>query len=116
MEQPEAELTMHSFEIRGIRIALAIAASICLLTAPAQGDDRPWEQTRWRTFSTQFVSSGEDLPSGQRGLEPSLHTNERHGFEFSPSLSLNLGKNLVFSIQGPLVAERAPGLAFEIRF
>ena len=69
---------MHSFEIRGIRIALAIVASIFLLTAPALGDDRPWEQTRWRT--------------------------------------LNLGKNFIFSIQGPLIAEWAPGLAFEVRF
>ncbi len=107
---------MHSFEIRGIQIALAIVASIFLLTAPALGDDRPWEQTRWRTFSTQFISSGGDLSLGQRGLEPSLHTNERHGFEFSPSLSLNLGKNFIFSIQGPLIAEWAPGLAFEVRF
>ena len=107
---------MHSFEIRGIRIALAIAASICLLTAPAQGGDRPWEQTRWRMFSTQFISSGEYLPSGQHELEPSLHTNERHGFEFGRGLSLNFGKKFVFSIQGPLVAEKAPGLAFEVRF
>ncbi len=107
---------MHYFEIRGVRIALAIAASIFLLTAPAQGENRPWEQTRWRTFSTQFISSGEDLSPGQRELEPALHTNERHGFEFSRSLSLNLGKKFVFSIQGPLVAERAPGLTFEVRF
>ncbi len=107
---------MHPFEIRGARIALAITASISLLAAPALGDDRPWEQTRWRTFSTQFLSSEEDLSSERRGLEPSLHTNERHGFEFSSSLSLNLGKKFVFSIQGPLVAERAPGLAFEVRF
>jgi len=107
---------MHSIEIRGIRIALAIAAAISLLTVPAQGDDRPWEQTRWRTFSTQFISSGDDLSSGQRGLVPSLHTNERRGFEFSPSLRLNLGKRFVFSIQSPLAAEWAPGLAFEVRF
>ena len=107
---------MHPFKIQCARIALAIAASICLLAAPALGDDRPWEQTRWHTFNTQLISSGEDLSSGQRRLEPSLHTNERLRFEFSQSLSLNFGKKFVFSIRGPLVAERAPGLAFEIRF
>jgi hypothetical protein len=107
---------MHPFENRGARISLAIAASICLLAAPALGDDLPWEQARWHTFNTQFISSGEDMSSGQHGLRSSLHTNEKHGFEFSRSLSLNLGKKFVFSIQGPLIAERAPGLAFEVRF
>jgi hypothetical protein len=97
-------------------MALAIAASLCLFAAPALGDDRPWEQARWLALNARFFSNGEDLSSGQRWLESQFHTDARHGFEYSRSLSLNLERKLVFSIQGPLVAERAPGLAFEVRF
>jgi hypothetical protein len=107
---------MHPIKIRGARIALVIAASLCLLAAPALGDDQPWEQTRWHALNARFFSSGEDISSEQRGFESKLHTNEKHGFEYSRRLSLNPGRRFVFSIQGPLVAERAPGLAFELRF
>ncbi len=107
---------MHPIKIRGARIASAIATSLCLLAAPALGDDRPWEQARWHTLNVHFLSSGENLFSERRKLESPIHTNEKHGFEYSRGLSLNLGKKFIFRIPGPLIAERTPGLAFEIRF
>ncbi len=107
---------MHPIKIRCAQIALAIAALLCLLAAPALGDDRPWEQARWSTLNARYISGGEDPSSDQRWLESQLQTNERHGFEYNRSLNLNLDRKFVFSIQGPLVSEWAPGLAFELRF
>ena len=107
---------MHPNKIRCARLAFAITALLCLLAAPALGGDRPWEQTRWQTLNAPFFPSGENLSLGQRSLESQLHTTETHGFEYSRSLRLNLERRIIFSIQGPLVGERAPGLAFELRF
>jgi hypothetical protein len=107
---------MHPTKIRCARLAFAIAALLCVLSAPALGDDRPWEQARWHALNARFSASGEELSSGQRWLESQLHSTERHGFEYSRSLSLNFERKIVFSIQGPLVGESAPGLAFEVRF
>jgi hypothetical protein len=107
---------MYPTKIRCTRLALAIAALLSVLSAPAIGDDRPWEQVRWHALNPRFSARGEELSSGQRWLESQLHTAERYGFEYSRSLSLNFERKIVFSIQGPLVAESAPGLAFEVRF
>jgi hypothetical protein len=107
---------MHQTMILGARLALAIAASLCLLAAPALADDRPWEQERWNTICAGSVSSEEDLFSGQRWVEIRPHTDDGHEFEYSQGLSLNLEENFLFSIQSPLAGEWAPGLAFELRF
>lgn len=107
---------MHSLQSRGTRIALAIAASLCLLAAPALGDERPWEQARRHTLNVRLVSRGENLFSGQRRLESRLPTYERHKIDFSRILTLNPGPIPAFGAQGPFVTESAPGLAFELRF
>ena len=107
---------MHRFKIRGARIALGIAASLCLFAGPALGDDRPWEQLAWHGLNTPLFASGLDRSSSQYALEFPPRTDEKHGFEFSRSLSLNFGKQHLFIVQGPLVAERASGLALEFRF
>jgi hypothetical protein len=97
-------------------MAFSIASLLCVLAAPSLGDDRPWEQARWHALNAQFSSNGEDSSAGQRWLESQLHTEERHGFEYSQSLRLDSDKKFVFSIQGPLIGEWAHGLAFELRF
>ncbi len=102
--------------IRGARTLFAISAFLCMLAAPAFCEDRPWKQERWDALNVRFIASDEDFSPRQRQPELQLHTHERHGFEYSQSLSSSLGRRFVFSIQGPLVADRAPGLAFEIRF
>jgi len=115
---------MHPIEIRRARLAFAIAALVCLLAAPALGDDRPWEQARWYALNARFFPSGEEISSGQGWLESPLHTTKRHEFEYSRSLSLGFERRIVFGIQGPLteerapglIGEKAPGLAFEVRF
>ena len=107
---------MHPIEIRRAGLAFAIAALICLLAAPALGDDRPWEQARRYALNARLFPSGEEVASGQRWLESQLHTTKRHRFEYGRSLSLNLERKFIFSIRGPLVGERAPWLAFEVRF
>ncbi|MBW2715294.1 MAG: hypothetical protein JRD03_04425 [Deltaproteobacteria bacterium] len=107
---------MGPLKIRGARTLFAIAALLCILAAPALCDDRPWKQENLDARNVRFIASDEDFSPRQRRLELQLHTHERHGFKYSRSLSSNLGRRFVFSIQGPLVADRAPGLAFEIRF
>lgn len=106
----------HPVQIRCVQLAFASAALLCALAAPAIGDDRPWEQARWHSLNTRFSPAGEEFSSGQRWLESQLHTTNKHGFEYSRILNWNLERKFVFSIQGPLVGERAPGLAFELRF
>ncbi len=107
---------MHSIQSRAVRIALAIAASLCLLAAPAMGDERPWERARWHILDVQIVSRSENIFSGQRRLESRLHKYERHEIDFSRIFTLNPGPISVFGAQGPFIAESAPGLAFELRF
>jgi hypothetical protein len=97
-------------------MALSLAALFCILAAPALGDDRPWEQPAWNAFDDRFSSNWENPSSSQYWLEPPLHTEEGHGFKFSQSLALKFEKRFGFSIQGPLIGERAHGLAFEVRF
>jgi hypothetical protein len=115
-EQREEAPAMRQQKLRGARTTFAISALLCILAAPALCDDRPWEQKRWHALNVRFIASDEDFSPRQRQTELQLHTHERHGFEYSQSLSSSLGRRFVFSIQGPLVADRAPGLAFEIRF
>jgi hypothetical protein len=107
---------VHLFEIRGAQMALAIAALLCLFAALAFGDDRPWEQPAWRALDDRFLSNGEGPSLSQYWLEPPLHTEEGHGFEVNQSLGLKFEQRFGFSIQGPLIGERAHGLAFEVRF
>jgi hypothetical protein len=106
----------HLIQLRCARLMLAIAALLCTLAVPALGDDQPREQPRWQALNARFFPGSEEFSSGQHWLESQLYTTKRHGFEYSRSLSLNFERRLVFSIQGPLVAEWAPGLAFELRF
>ena len=103
---------MHQTKIRGARMALAIAASLLLLAAPALGEDRPWEQARWQVLYAGFSSSGEELSLDQRWLASQLHTQVRHGLEYSRSLRSKIENNIIFSIQGPLIGEMVPGFAF----
>ena len=107
---------MHPSDIRCVRLAIAIAALLCLLAAPALGDDRPWEQTRWHALDARVPSAGEDFSLDQRRLKLQFHTTEGHEFEYCRSLSLNFERRFIFNVRGPLVWESAPGLAFEVRF
>jgi len=107
---------MHRFMIRGAHLALAIAASLCLLAAPALADDRPWEQERWNTIYAGSVSTEDHPFSDPRWLEIQPRIDDRHESEYRRGLSLGLEENFVFSIQSPPVGEWAPGLAFEIHF
>ena len=107
---------MHQTMIRSANLALAIAASLCLLAAPALADERPWEQERWDTVYAGSVPSEEEVFSGQRWFEIRPGTNHQHEFEYIRGLSLSLEDHFIFSIQSPPAGEWAPGLAFELRF
>jgi len=108
---------MHQTMIRSANLALTIAASLCLLAAPAAlADERPWEQERWNTVYAGSVPSQEDTFWDQRWFEIRPHTEDQHESEYSRGLSLDIEENFTFSIQSPLAGEWAPGLAFELRF
>jgi hypothetical protein len=107
---------MHPIEIRFIRLAFATAALLCLLAAPALGGDRPWDEARWHAINARFSSGEEDFSLDKRRFELQLHTTERHAFEYMRGLNLNLEREFIFNVRGPLVWETAPGLAFEVRF
>jgi len=107
---------MQRIETRGVRMALALTALSCLLAAPALGDDRPWERPAWHAFDDRFFPNSEDPSSSQFWPESTMYTNERHRLKSSQNLAVKFEKRFGFSIQGPLVGERAHGLAFEVRF
>jgi len=102
--------------LRRLQVALAIAASLCLLSASALAGDRPWAQERWNTGFDFRASSAEDFTPGQPWQQPLLPADSRHAVEYQNGLSLSLEKNLSLSIHSPLVGEWAPSLAFEFRF
>jgi len=102
--------------MRKLQVALAIAASLCLLSAPSLAGDRPWEQERWGSTFDSRAASPEDFTSSQTWQQPLPSANGRHAVTYPNGLSLNLEKNLILSIQSPLVGEWAPSLAFEFRF
>jgi hypothetical protein len=107
---------MHQAMIRSANLALTIAASLCLVAAPALADERPWEQEHWDTIYAGSVPSEEEIFSDQRWFEIRPPTDDPHEFEYSRGLSLDFKENFIFSIQSPLAGEWAPGLAFELRF
>jgi hypothetical protein len=107
---------MHQAMIRGVHLALAIAASLCLLAAPTLADDRPWEQERWSAIYAGSVSTEDHPFADQQWLEIQPRMDDRHASEYRRGLHLGLEENFVFSIQSPPVGEWAPGLAFEIHF
>jgi len=102
--------------VRRERFALAIAAALCLFSAPAFAGDRPWEQERWHTTYTELDANAEDHSLEQRWFESQLRTDDRNGSEYGRGLHLSLEENFLVSIQGPLAGEWAPCLAFELRF
>jgi hypothetical protein len=107
---------MRHVGTREVRIALTVAAALCVLSAPALAGDRPWEQERWSSTFDVRGSGPEDFSSSQQWRPSMLPTNDRHAVEYPSGLSLNLESNLSLSIQSPLVGEWAPSLAFEFRF
>ncbi len=107
---------MRHAVMRKLLVALAIAAPLCLLSAPSLAGDRPWEQERWATPFDSRGASPEDFTSSQPWQQPLTHAGDRHAVTYPNGLSLNLEKNLTLSIQSPLIGEWAPSLAFEFRF
>ncbi len=63
---------MHRIKIRGVRMALAIAASLLLLAAPALGDDQPLEEARWRALDAGFPQAGKNSHWISAGWHPSF--------------------------------------------
>ena len=107
---------MDQAMIRNVPLALAIAATLCLLAVPSIADDRPWEQERWSATHARSVPSEEHPFENRQWLEFQTRIDDRHEPEYLRGLRLGPEDNFVFSIQSPPVGEWAPGLAFEIHF
>ncbi len=102
--------------IRSVHLALAIAATLCLLATPSLADDRPWEQERWSATHAGSVPNEDHPFANQQWLAIQTRMDDRHEPEYLRGLRLGPEENFLFSIQSPPVGEWAPGLAFEIRF
>jgi len=107
---------MHQPMGRRVHLALAIAATLCLLAAPTLADDRPWEQERWSAIYAGSVLAEDHPFADPQWLEIQSHMDDQHESEYLRGLRLGREENFVFSIQSPPVGEWAPGLAFEIHF
>lgn len=107
---------MNQAVTRNVRLTLAIAASLCLLSASAVADERPWENERWYTTYGGIDSTIDAFSTNQQWLQLETPTDDRHAVEYKNGLSFSLEDRFVFSIQSPFAGEWAPGFAFELRF
>jgi hypothetical protein len=102
--------------IRSLQTGVLFLAALFICAGTALAGDDFWTLDHWLLVDARHASLDAEPSLGERWLNPVFQSEEQHGFEYSRSLAVNLEKKLVFSIQGPLIKDRAPGLAFELRF
>ncbi len=101
--------------------AFAVAAVLLILSGPvyADPDDEVRnEPVRKLTGKKVFAELDPDLdPLTKNWFRANIRPVEKHGFEYRHTFSQTAhDRDLIFSIQGPLISNKTPGLAFEIRF
>lgn len=96
------------------RLTILVAVALLVLTGSAGADDEPVEDPKPEIKASALTDP--EKPEASEGWLRQLHLKKGHGFEYSQSFTTGSRKKLIFSIQGPLVKKKTPGLAFEIRF
>ena len=101
------------------RITIAVLAALFALSGSAKADDDSPTDEPLKKITGEILMGDEDSAEQrdrQNWFRANIHSKKRHGFEFSRSFQLSRERRLIFSIQGPLVKKKTPGLAFEIQF
>jgi hypothetical protein len=98
------------------RATIAIAAALLLYAGPVVADDeQPIGEPSRKLAANALVRVEKPETSDESWLR-NLHTKKGRGFEYSQSFTLSPEKKVIFSIQGPIIKKKTPGLAFEVRF
>ena len=106
------------------RFLIAMAASGLVFTGSAAANDEPavedapLKATSSAPFkiTSKILTRAIDSDFRQGWLQAEFHTKKGRGFEYSRSLAVSADKKIIFSIQGPFIKKRTPGIVFEIRF
>jgi hypothetical protein len=106
---------MHQNGRLDLRLIIPVAVALLVLAGPAIADDVGPMQELKPEISASAMTPPEK-PEASEGWLHQLHIKKGHGFEYSKSFTTSSKKKLIFSIQGPLVKKKTPGLGFEIRF
>jgi hypothetical protein len=109
------------FDWKRFRSAMVgtIAAFVVVSPALAGEDvDEPSTVDEPRTLrSRDIVTRLDTLPESEPNwFRANIRTTKKHGFQFSRSIETRKREKFVFSIKGPMLRKKTPGLTFEIRF
>lgn len=110
---------MQHARTRPSRNALKTAVAVLFLCHPALADDaEPGPERPPQKLSGQQILGESKSDSGTfEWFRTNFKTVKTHGFEYSRSLDLrDRDRNIEFSIQGPMIRKKTPGLVFEVRF
>ena len=110
---------MHRTRRLHPRLMIAATAALLALSGPARADDaKPVEEPLKKITGEILIGDEESAERSdqQSWLRTNIRTKKRTGFEYSRSFQMNKKRKLIFSIQGPMIKKKTPGLVFEIWF
>ncbi len=98
------------------RTTIAIAAAWLVYAGPVLANyEQPVGEPN-RKLAAEALIRVEKPETIEESWLRNLHTKKGRGFEYSHSFTLSPEKKVIFSIQGPIIKKKTPGLAFEVRF
>jgi hypothetical protein len=98
------------------RTTIALAAALLLYVGPAVADDAQPIREPNRKLAARALLRVEKPETSEESWLKNLHTKKGRGFEYSHSFTLSPEKTVIFSIQGPILNKKTPGVALELRF
>ena len=100
--------------------AAALSLAVVCAAIPAHADEgsRPPDALRMpeRDILSGLGGSAGSGPTLGEWLRANLHPEEDHGFEVRRRPTRFGDRKLIFSIQGPLMKERTPGISLSLQF
>ena len=108
---------MHRNRRRKLRSATLLSVVTLVLTGPAGAEDKKPVESPRQILASDLVKNIEEIDPKRGWFRPYVHTKKGHGFEYSRSFQpKHRDRKLIFSIQGPFVKKKTPGIGFEIEF
>ena len=108
---------MHKTRSAAPRFLIAIAAAgLIIAQGSAAADDKPAVEDAPHTITSKILTRAIEPDYPRRWLEAEFYPYNARGFEYNRSMAFSAKKKITFSIQGPMIMKRTPGLIFEIRF
>jgi len=102
----------------GLNTTLAAACALLWFSGTAAADSElPIDEKPKQRLSRDVIAPITEWEQRKNWFRDNIRPVKRHGFEFSRSIPFGHdGQKLIFSVRGPMVAKKTPGLSFELRF